>query len=312
MVSIIIPAYNQENHIGRAIESALKQEFADKEILVCDDASTDNTREIAKRYPIKFFMNKENIGLAENLNKLISLSTGDIIVILCGDDEFTNRHVIEDINYEFFKNDFLGVCGRYFYQHFGDYKPVITVHGDILTSSCQPSGIGFRKEAIQGNFQDIRFAEVPSMVKKILDTGKWKYTQIKYDTVAALLHLDKHPNAAADPVYYDNKSITMTWSKLIGKPRIYYYGFIQMKNRRPDLLISEILISIELKPLILIDPLFWIFALTAILIPSSILIPLSVFYRKHITSLFCKEITRREWYARNQYRVRKQRKKRRY
>ena len=50
MVSIGIPTYNRERLIGRAIESALSQDYPNIEIVVSDNASTDATAEVCRRY----------------------------------------------------------------------------------------------------------------------------------------------------------------------------------------------------------------------------------------------------------------------
>ena len=53
-VSIIIPMYNAEKYIGDCLDSILTQTFDDYEVIVVDDASTDNSREIVKSYLPKF------------------------------------------------------------------------------------------------------------------------------------------------------------------------------------------------------------------------------------------------------------------
>lgn len=87
--SVVIVAYNHAPYIGAAIESVLQQTCQDFEIIVFDDGSTDNTRDIVSGFcdkRIKYFY-QENSGLpACARNKAISLSTGKCIAILDGDD----------------------------------------------------------------------------------------------------------------------------------------------------------------------------------------------------------------------------------
>ena len=289
-VSIIMPVYNEENIVKQSIFSALSQDYRDKEIVVIDDNSRDRTYQACESFPVKLYKNKRNLGLAKNLNECISKSIGEIIVILCGDDVFTHQSVVSDM-VKLFENPKVGVVGRYYYQYLDGYQgAVMTIRGDIFTSSCQPSGIGFRRKALKGWFSDKMFIEVPSMIKNVLED--WEYRIIKYDTIAARLHKS---NAAICPNYYKrylSQSPTLNWHKILGKPIGMFLGLIQIKNRVPQLLFREILVTIKLNPKVLFNLGFWICALTAVIVPRWILIPLSQFYRHRITRRFC-EIIRR-------------------
>ena len=298
-VSILIPTYNQAKMIGESINSALAQDYLDKEILVIDDASTDNTFEICKDFPIRYKYNKHNLGLAGNLNECVKNSTGDYIIILCSDDVFTHPSVISDMVKIFENNPNVGVIGRYYYQYLNGYKgAVMTIRGDIFTSSCQPSGIGFRRKAIQGEFENKIFVEIPSMVKHIIDVG-WAYNMIKYDTIAARLHPGVKGNAATNPGYYKTnppQSPTINWYEVLGKPIGMYMGFIQIKNRASWMLFSEIKETIKLNPKCLLNLGFWFCVLVALIVPGWILRRLSNWYRHHITRRFCHIIERKECY----------------
>jgi glycosyltransferase involved in cell wall biosynthesis len=298
VVTICIPSYNQERIISETIKSAISQSYRDIEILLIDDCSTDNTYNIANKYGVRTLRNSKNQGFTGNFNRCIREASGDIIIFLCGDDVFTNPLVVSDIVTKFLDPS-VGVVGRYYYQYLdGIPGAVMTVHDNIWVTSCQPSGIAFRKSALKGcKVKNKIFAEIPFLIKDVLSSG-WTYSMIKYDTIAARLHPGKKGNAATNPTYYDvtpKQSITENWNELLGYPRIYNYGFIQLKCRFPQALWDEIKISIRLKPIILISPAFWLFALTALIVPGSILRPLANFYRHRITRLFCHVITREEY-----------------
>jgi len=296
-VSICIPAYNEEKIIAQTLYSALEQDYKDKEIVVIDDNSTDRTASVCSSFPVRFYRNKTNLGLAGNLNELAKKAEGEYIILLCGDDVFTDHRVVSDMVELFDKNPILGVIGRYYYQYLNGYDgAVMTIRGDILTSSCQPSGIGFRREALSllGGFEDSVFIEVPSMVKKVIDAG-WDYHIIKYDTIAARLHPGPKGNAATSPSYYSSfkgQSPTLNWYRILGKPIGGYLGFIQMKDRAPWMLTKELLVNIKINPLCLLNIGFWVCALTALIVPGSILRPFANFYRHRITRLFCRIIKR--------------------
>ena len=91
-VSICIPVYNRPDYIAEAIESVLNQTFADFEIIVTDNCSTDNTPEVIKGYVARdkrvlYHKNKHNIGGLGNLNGAILLARGEYIKSLFSDDK---------------------------------------------------------------------------------------------------------------------------------------------------------------------------------------------------------------------------------
>lgn len=92
LVSILIVNYNYGHFLANAIESATKQTYSNLEIIVCDDGSTDNSREIIARYqredPRVRSILKENAGVAAALNDAYAASTGAVISLLDADDIF--------------------------------------------------------------------------------------------------------------------------------------------------------------------------------------------------------------------------------
>jgi glycosyltransferase involved in cell wall biosynthesis len=79
-VTIAIPVYNGERHLGAAIESILAQTFSDFELIVCDNASTDSTPQIvadfaARDRRVRHQRNPTNIGLLANFNLAFRLGT---------------------------------------------------------------------------------------------------------------------------------------------------------------------------------------------------------------------------------------------
>lgn len=89
-VTVIIPAYNSEEYIGRCLDSVLSQTFQDFEILVINDGSKDNTGEIVKEYSKKDkrikYMEQKNMGVARTRNRAIHLAKGDLIAFIDNDD----------------------------------------------------------------------------------------------------------------------------------------------------------------------------------------------------------------------------------
>lgn len=92
LVSIIIPTYNYGHYLSDAIESALRQTYPNIEVIVVDDGSTDNTKNIAKCYPIRYFFQK-NQGVAIAMNNGIKSSHGEFYVTLGADDKLAPEFV---------------------------------------------------------------------------------------------------------------------------------------------------------------------------------------------------------------------------
>ena len=72
IITVLMPVYNAENYVGIAIESVLSQTFGDFELLIIDDASTDQTFDVISQYKdkrIQKVRNYTNIGIAASLNK---------------------------------------------------------------------------------------------------------------------------------------------------------------------------------------------------------------------------------------------------
>jgi hypothetical protein len=86
-VSIIIPCYNGEQYIGRAIESCLALNYPDVEIIVVDDGSRDRSLEVIGRYHGVKCISQVNQGQAVARNNGLAASTGEFLIFLDHDDE---------------------------------------------------------------------------------------------------------------------------------------------------------------------------------------------------------------------------------
>lgn len=103
LVSVAIITYNQENFIVEAIESVLAQDYDNVEIIIADDASTDNTPEIIKNYQIKYpqiikpVLASNNLGVTGNSNKAFFACQGKYIAWLGGDDVFLPNKLTKQV-----------------------------------------------------------------------------------------------------------------------------------------------------------------------------------------------------------------------
>ncbi len=90
-VSLCIPTYNSARFLGEAIESALGQTFDDFELVVCDNASTDETGSLCDRYSdsrFKYHRFQDLVGQGGNWNRCLSLATGEFVALLHADDAY--------------------------------------------------------------------------------------------------------------------------------------------------------------------------------------------------------------------------------
>ncbi|TSC79475.1 MAG: glycosyltransferase [Parcubacteria group bacterium Gr01-1014_29] len=96
-ISIVLPTYNRAYIMGRAIESVRTQTHSDWELIVVDDGSTDNTREVVASFQdprIQYIKHKTNQGLAASRNSGIRASCGAYIANLDSDDVWL-PHMLE-------------------------------------------------------------------------------------------------------------------------------------------------------------------------------------------------------------------------
>ena len=80
--SVIIPVYNREKRIAKAVNSVLQQTFCDFEVIIIDDASTDRTRAVVEEYKdprISYFQNVQNLERCTSRNRGIEKAVGKFI-----------------------------------------------------------------------------------------------------------------------------------------------------------------------------------------------------------------------------------------
>lgn len=99
-VSIGIPTFNRAQTLRKTIEAVLVQTYSDLELVVCDDASTDETAEVVASYEdrrIRYVRNQTNLGLYQNLNRCIELSRGEYVAIYNDHDDYLSMIVEESV-----------------------------------------------------------------------------------------------------------------------------------------------------------------------------------------------------------------------
>ena len=97
LVSIPILCHDYGRFLPEAIESALAQSYARVEVVVWDDGSTDDTRDVASRYPEVELVSQENVGLVRTCNRAVTAARGEWFCFLSADDRFEPTYVRIDL-----------------------------------------------------------------------------------------------------------------------------------------------------------------------------------------------------------------------
>lgn len=273
-VSVCIACYKNDPFLKEALSSIEMQTYKDIETCI--------------------YYDNEGVGTGEAFNRAIAMAKGDIIVLLCSDDLFTDKNVISDIVAQF-DNPEIGHVSRWYHQ-FVDYEkrdrnlvgykrcPVRAWRGeDVMELANNPSGMAF-KNVLQMNTDFGRgltnkmFVEVAQLVSDVINDG-WAYSILRYDTVAVRIH----KSISRTPGYYKkmwNSSPVLEWSKLGWKMNDFTHLIQVGVNFTKKAVLDESLNFIRVNPWNLFNPCFWFFSMVALITPRSILFVIPEWYRR--------------------------------
>lgn len=100
LVTIVVPSYNRADYIAETIESLLIQTYQNREIIVIDDGSTDNTKEIVERYvPQVQYVYQQNSERGASRNHGLRLAKGEYISFLDSDDLWLPEKLAADVEF---------------------------------------------------------------------------------------------------------------------------------------------------------------------------------------------------------------------
>lgn len=101
LVSIICVCYNHARFVRQALESAINQDYPNIELIVIDDASTDNSAEVIAAWignkDITFLKNETNLGYCKTFNRALAVSKGEYIIDLSADDELKSNRATSGV-----------------------------------------------------------------------------------------------------------------------------------------------------------------------------------------------------------------------
>lgn len=114
LVSVIIPAYNAQDYLERAVNSVLNQSYNNIEIIIINDGSSDNTLNIIEKlsnlHKEIIFLSHENQGISKTRNRGIELANGEYICFLDSDDTYEPEFLLDLLNQVIRNNDDFSYC----------------------------------------------------------------------------------------------------------------------------------------------------------------------------------------------------------
>ena len=317
--SILIPTYKGAAVVGDTLKSILSQSFSNYEIIISEDASGDNIKEVVHSFNdsrIKFFQNEKNLGYPGNLEAARQRATGDIIYLM-GQDDILAEDSLADTYNAFESDEDIGVVTRpYFWFHDDIHKAVrakvqlnpkqdevVSMSDDysrIITlfhTLDQLSGLAYRAKYFDIPFHPDIF---PCHVYPFASIFKnHKATFLKDHRIAVRIETSQARFLSS---IYD-KSPVQTWVTLFesvfsgDKYRDFrkhmienfvaknYIGTVQIKNfGKYKYVFREIALLIKYRWKNFFNPMFWVISFGCVFIPATWLIRMVDWYKENIES----------------------------
>ena len=231
IVSVIIPTYNRAHLIDKAINSVLSQTYQDYEIIIVDDASTDNTKEVVKDFTdsrISYIFHTNNLDISAARNSGIKASQGKYIALLDSDDEWLPEKLDKQIN-KFEKESLkIGVIytGSYYIDEKGNqirkvhvpikegyiYEDLLRAGGYLCLSSTLIKRECFKKVGLF----DENLPPCEDLDMWIRIAKYYKFSYIKDLLVATRIHNNQITNDS-EALIEGIKKIQVKYNKELGK-----------------------------------------------------------------------------------------------
>lgn len=318
-ISVLMPVYNHAAVIAETLETIFAQEYGHFELILSDDCSTDNLREILERFPdprIKVFRNERNLGYGANLEQCRQRASADAdILLLVAADDLLCAGYFQTVNRVFHEYPEVGAIIRPFYL-FGrslkdpirDFPPYDRAHNRVVSlfdgekvlhaifgTVVQLSGLAFRKNLVTIPFHPDTMPSHAYPFFHVLRTHNIMF--LKDYAVAVRRYTSQTRRRAVYEV-----SPTASWVCMVKtvfpEPEFAdirrlahrivsqnFVGLVQLKNFSTfRVLLREYSIMIREYPKNLLHPVFWAFLLGTLLIPRSVLLPLVDWYGERVAA----------------------------
>lgn len=248
LISVIIPTYNRGAFIKEAVDSVFAQTYKNTEVIIIDDGSTDNTKEIIASYKDRvYYQYKTNSGITATRNKGLELATGKYVAFLDSDDVWLPNKLEEQLKI-IEKDENVGmVCsmmenidenGVSYHTLKPKIKPGDTVETLILNGSALTSTYLLRRNLLDkvGLFdRNVRIFEDLDLVLRFAEVSK----VVNIDQVLALYRYhNTNVTQNENEVYYQRIIFAKKWFlrckqehlRAVLKGRIRHYSFMCIKD----------------------------------------------------------------------------------
>lgn len=218
-ISVLLTTYNRPQLLEHSIRSVLRQDIADFELLILDDASTDHTPDIVEKFidlRIRYIRQKKNVGFSENFRNGVKQAKGKYLFLLSDDDMIVNRDTFSTIIEKMeVHNSGVGVTSLLFYED-DPYKPTafFSLGKNIYLPPSKEniletvpwhfgfmSGLVYRRELIQMDdiIDDLWLAHLKPLLRILISHGCYYFSDIyilaKNSTSGNISHLDTVRNS---------------------------------------------------------------------------------------------------------------------
>lgn len=253
-ISIILPNYNGGKYLQDAINSFLNQDYEDKELIIIDGKSTDNSHEIieyfSQLHPNIIWVKKQDTGISNAFNIGLKFSKGDFIGYL-GADDIIYKNLFQNINYNFqiFKFDAI---------YFNSYTYLVS-EKRIILRSCPDLEFNFKNLLSYGTivgWQNIYFSksiynqyEIDEKNKTCMDYEFYlrvclnqKILVLKHNSISTVNYFDNNISSDIDgKQYIEAVAVAKLYSNKILYKGHVYGDTINVENNIFNLRIKNIL-----------------------------------------------------------------------
>lgn len=183
LISIIVPVYNTQDYLDKCLTSIINQTYKNIEIIIIDDGSTDNSKEIIEKYMnndnriLYYYQKNSGVGIARN--KGIDLSRGNYITFIDSDD-YINEKYIEKMYKAIKPDDAFSICGTINVSYDGQEKTVNVNKKLVDTFRGIAQYRRFINKRIllesQIKFSDVKICEDLEFYSKLMIYSEMKYS----------------------------------------------------------------------------------------------------------------------------------------